>query len=358
MRWLAIGLVSLVGACGSPPVGVNQGLVAPQGRVLYVTAGNLALGQELAALLGPGVPGPQPIEPLAVDVLRARNAAEVTAAIREMGPKVHDYRAIFSPGQTYARAVQLQVSDVPIIFEGVDDPVQRCLVDGLARPGRNATGYMHYLRADDFKSLQLLRDGFPELREVLMLIDNDNVTADSCSASDSYWTRREPEPCTPGERGADAYVERRALARELEAFARQLQLRLRFVVACGPADLQRVVSGAARPAAAWLVPWQGLFESQRQTVVDAIADTRMPAIYPNHRWTKAGGLMSLAVISDTGADRPSVLALLQVLRGRAPATLPVQVPRGFSLTINARTAETFDIRPSLNVLRIADEILH
>jgi hypothetical protein len=51
---------------------------------------------------------------------------------------------------TYARAAQLVMPDVPMIFDGVS-PI-RCACAWwirLQRPGRNATGYMHLLGADE-----------------------------------------------------------------------------------------------------------------------------------------------------------------------------------------------------------------
>jgi ABC-type uncharacterized transport system substrate-binding protein len=106
------------------------------------------------------------------------------------------------------------------------------------------------------------------------------------------------------------------------------------------------------------VPWQSLFDGNLQALADGITATRSPAVFARHQFSRAGGLMSLEPILDREPYRASVLALLQVLGGQAPATLPVQSPRGFSIVVNAATAQRTGARPSLFVLRRADEILH
>ena len=116
--------------------------------------------------------------------------------------------------------------------------------------------------------------------------------------------------------------------------------------------------GRSRPDAAWQIPWQDRFDRNRQRLVDALNSSGLPSIFPHHGYTKVGGLMSFAAIADTDLDRPSVQSLVQVLLGQAPATLPVQMPRGFSFTINARAAQQSGLRPSLHALRVADTILH
>jgi ABC-type uncharacterized transport system substrate-binding protein len=62
-------------------------------------------------------------------------------------------------------------------------------------------------------------------------------------------------------------------------------------------------------------------------------------------------------LSDPGPTSPTVLALMQVLDGRSPATLPVQDPRGFQLTLNARAAAQQGLQPSLPLLHRVDRIV-
>ena len=49
--------------------------------------------------------------------------------------------------------------------------------------------------------------------------------------------------------------------------------------------------------------------------------------------------------------------LLRLLRGAAPATLPIEQPTRFALVLNRRVAETLGIELSLLLLSRADEVV-
>ena len=336
----------------------NRAPAASAQRVLVLSPVGAPAVDQLVAALAAGGQGSPPLPPTTADVVWVEDVAQAVAAVQKLKPQIGRYRAIYSTSLTFARAAQLAITDVPIVFEGVDDPMTLCLVDSLKRPGRNATGYMHYLPDDEFKMLDLLRDAFPALREALFLVSGDNLPPPNCDPEDAYWKSPPKEPCVAGERDLDSYVQRRVRGAELTAHAQLLGLRLRFVVSCSTtdfADLGRVAAG--RADAGWVVPWQSLFDENRAPLVARINATDLPAIYPHHGYTRIGGLMSLAPLLDDGPDRVSVLTLLKVLGGANPATLPVQSPRGFSFVINARAAGQLPTRPSLLVLRRADEIV-
>jgi len=297
-----------------------------------------------------------------VDVVEVTSVGETTASIRRLGSAVNDYSVVVTQSQTYARAVQLQVQAVPIVFSGVDDPVKRCLVDSVIRPGRNASGYMHHLHSGDAKRLQVLRDAFPQLKQANVLVDAGNLAAKSCDPADPYWLGsrdKEQAPCAAGERPVDDYLNGLIPANELLAAGAALGLRLNFILVCRSADLQTVAHEfRSRADIGWVVPWHGLFAENRAAVVDALRSAGGPAIYPDRRYADMGGLMSLGMLRDTTPDRPQFLAVKQVLAGRDPATVPVQSPRGFSLVVNARTADALSTKPSAHVMRIADEVIH
>ena len=355
----AAGLV--LAACIDEPKRPGPAGAAEAPRVLIVTTkAKSALTERLVAELSAGGLGSPPLPPMSVDVEWAEDAAQAVAAVRRHEPLAR-YRAIYSHSITFARGAQTVSSEVPIVFEGMDDPVRRCLVDSLQRPGRNATGYMHHLRDDEFKALQLLHDGFPALQQVLMLVAADNLPPLGCDPQEAYWKAPQSPPandCKPGERPLDSYIERRVDAAELAERARGLGLRLRFVVVCEAGDFAPLAAWGARlPQTGWLVPWQTLFDRNRPALTAALGDSGQPAVYPHHGYTRAGGLMSISPVLDEGAERASRLALLQVLGGADPATLPVQMPRGFTTLFNARQAERMKLKPSLMVLHLADEIL-
>jgi putative tryptophan/tyrosine transport system substrate-binding protein len=363
MRWMACLALALaptwvVANQASTDTAVPTSQRASAGRVLVLTSTAGAVVQQLKTILPQGGHGNPALPPIEVEVVRVKDVAESRLAVRSRLANGQRYRAIFSASQTFARAAQFETTSIPIVFDGVDDPVARCLVDTLKSPGRNATGYMHFLHADEFKMIELLHDAFPSLRKMRFLVAGDSVPPASCRPEDLVWSPQSL-PCTPGLHGVDSYVQRRVRAAALHAYARTLGVELDFLVLCKPSDFPAIAKwSSARGDAGWLVPWQSLFDSNLQTLADRITATRAPAIFARHQFSRAGGLMSLEPILDREPYRASVLALLQVLGGQEPATLPVQSPRGFSIVVNAATARRTGARPSLFVLRRADEILH
>src|SRR5262249_56129097 len=62
----------------------------------------------------------------------------------------------------------------PIVFVGVSDPVGAGLVDTLARPGGNVTGFMIFEYSSSGKWLELLKEVAPRLMRVAVLRDSAN----------------------------------------------------------------------------------------------------------------------------------------------------------------------------------------
>ncbi len=331
--------------------------VLAQGRVLLMSSREWPVIQYLQQQLAAGGLGDPPLPPLKPEWVKVSSGAEAHAAITRLKPQLGQYRAIFTPSQTYARGAQLAGAQIPIVFDGVDDPVNLCLVDSLGRPGRNATGYMHLLPDAEGKMLQTLHDAFPKVREVVYLVSGPAIPPRSCAPDDAVWVASPDEPCRAGWRAADAYVQRRADVLPLQAQAKALGLQMRFMVLCSAADFGVLRQAARRPHSALLVPWQTLFDENVTSLVQTIDALRLPAIFPRHQYVRDGGLMSLEPVIEPIAERASVQALLQVLGGRLPAEMPVSTPRGFGLQVNAAAAHRAGLHPSLRVLRRADVVV-
>src|SRR4030095_12568515 len=66
---------------------------------------------------------------------------------------------------------------IPIVFLNVSDPVAIGLVDSLARPGGNITGFTVMLAVLAGKRLELLKETIPKLYRVALLWDPSQGTA-------------------------------------------------------------------------------------------------------------------------------------------------------------------------------------
>ena len=90
--------------------------------------------------------------------------------------------------------------------------------------------------------------------------------------------------------------------------------------------------------------------------IELAAKSRLPAIYPNGRFVKRGGLMSY------GADqkesfRRAAQFVDKILKGANPADLPVEQPTKFELVINLKTARQIGVTIPQEVLMWADEVI-
>jgi putative tryptophan/tyrosine transport system substrate-binding protein len=75
-----------------------------------------------------------------------------------------------------ARAAKVATTEIPIVFAHVTDPVADELVDNLAHPGRNLTGFVSPSVELTTKRLEFFRECIPSLRRVLVLTDPHDPT--------------------------------------------------------------------------------------------------------------------------------------------------------------------------------------
>ena len=77
-------------------------------------------------------------------------------------------------GTLAATALQRAAGPAPIVFALVSDPVGAGLVDSLARPGGNLTGFMNYEYGFSAKWLDLLKQIAPDIKRAAVLRDRSN----------------------------------------------------------------------------------------------------------------------------------------------------------------------------------------
>lgn len=321
------------------------------GTVLVATPERFPSVRELERELTQGGRGSPPLPPVAVHWLRSATANEAIRNVHQARQSGLRISALYTSSQVWARALQIANPDLPIVFSGVDDPTHHCLVDSIGRPGRSATGHMHFLPDSEAKMLEWLLLAYPQTSQVVVAVSEFNREQSRCDGIDDEPSRH-PSHCGPRIRLRDAYVSARLSAPRLDAVARDSGVKLRFAVVCDIRELARLA--LSHPDSAVLVPWHELFAEAPQRVVDVLARHRRPVVYPMLDHVDCGGLMGLEPADDSGPYRPTLLALYAILNGVAPSTLPVHAPRGFVTALNASVAEAMPRRPALAALRRAD----
>jgi putative tryptophan/tyrosine transport system substrate-binding protein len=236
---------------------------------------------------------------------------------------------IVAPNTPQALAAKQATRTLPIVFSFVADPVASGLVTSLARPGGNVTGLSSLTPELVGKRLELLTQAVPGVSRVAVL-----------------W-----QPGFQGERTD------KDMLKGADVAARALGVRLQFVEAQGPADIDRAFSDMTRArAGALTLLGSTMFITERRRLVDLAAKNRLPAVYARREYVDAGGLMSYGSnIADL--FRRTATYVDKILKGAKPADLPVEQPTKFELVINLKTAKALGLTIPPSVLGRADEVI-
>ena len=235
---------------------------------------------------------------------------------------------IVTAGLGASRAAKQSTSTIPIVMANVsDDPVRNKLIDSLARPGGNITGFTDIAHDLAGKRLELVKETLPKASRVAVL-----------------WYS--PSPVAAKQ------------FQETETASRPLGVRVQSLKVRSPEDLDHAFQMATKQRAEALiaVSFGGLLNNNRQRVVNLATKHRLPAMYTISQFVETGGLMSYA---PDGPDRLRRVAgyVDKILKGTKPADLPVQQPTKFELVINLKTAKQIGLTIPPNVLARADRVI-
>jgi putative tryptophan/tyrosine transport system substrate-binding protein len=229
-------------------------------------------------------------------------------------------------GPVSALAAKRATNTIPIVFTTIADPVKSGLVDGLSRPGGNATGTAGLTSELDAKRLELLYQTKPTARVFGALVNPDR----------------------PG-------VE--ANSKELHAAAQTIGVKL-IIENAGPKHaLDPAFERLAKQRIdALVVTADPFFNFRRAQVIALAARHAMPAIYQWREFVADGGLMSYGP-SLADAYRQAGVYAGRILKGEKPADLPVMQPTKFELVINQKTARTLGVEIPALVLARTTEVI-
>jgi putative ABC transport system substrate-binding protein len=215
---------------------------------------------------------------------------------------------------------------IPIVFAASSDPLSTGIVTSLGHPGGNITGLSVMATDLSAKRLELLQMVVPSIRNIAVLWDSSN----------------------PG----------MALrVRETKLAAQRLNVAF---LDSGASDLNGLEASFAalskqRPEAL-LVTAEPFTRLHRDRILDFTMKNRIPAIYEDSGFVRAGGLISY------GPHIPSLFHSAagyvdKILKGAKPADLPVEQPTKFLLIINVKTAKALNLEIPPTLLARADEVI-
>jgi putative tryptophan/tyrosine transport system substrate-binding protein len=233
---------------------------------------------------------------------------------------------ILSHGTETSRIMQQHTRTIPIVFTTVTDPVGSGLVESLARPGGNTTGFTNFEFSMAGKWLELLNEVAPAVKNIAIIFNLDNAAM-------------------PGQL--------RAIA--LAAPALGLQVTEAKVNDSG--DIERAINTLAQtPNAGFVVLPENLVISNRDLIVDMAERHRLPAVYSDRFNIKSGGLLSYGAHTND-LYRRAAGYVVAILAGADPGDLPIEQPTKFELVINLKTAKALGLEVPLTLLARADEVI-
>jgi putative ABC transport system substrate-binding protein len=232
---------------------------------------------------------------------------------------------VTSGGTTTAPMMQT-TSTIPIVFMGAIDPVGAGLVESLAHPGGNVTGFSQFDYSLSSKWLELLKEVTPAIVRAGIIRDA-GITA-----------------------GIGQFAVIQSVSGALGVDVVPIGLRDERGLESGIEKISRAKGGG-------LVVTSGAgVIAHRESILRLAARYGLPTIYPNRTWVDRGGLISYgpelvapAKLAASYVDR--------ILKGERPADLPVQAQTKYELIINTKTAKELGLTIPPTVLSRADEVI-
>jgi putative tryptophan/tyrosine transport system substrate-binding protein len=233
---------------------------------------------------------------------------------------------VLATGTVSVAAMQHVTRTLPVVFAGVADPVGAGLVDTLARPGGNVTGFMNFEYNLSGKWLETLKQIAPRVTRAAVL-------------------RNPAIPAGIGQFSA------------IQAVAPSVGVEVSPIGVQDTGEIERALAAFARSADSGLIVTASALASVHVDRIVALAGRlKLPAVYPYSYIVTRGALVSY------GPDlidqfRHAAGYVDRILKGEKPANLPVQAPTNYELVINLKTAKALglDIPPML--LARADKVI-
>jgi putative tryptophan/tyrosine transport system substrate-binding protein len=232
---------------------------------------------------------------------------------------------ILATGNAAAAPLLHATRTVPIVFVIVPDPVGAGLVDSLARPGGNATGFVSFEYGMSAKLLELLKEIAPNVTRA-------GIIRDPALASG------------PAQFAA------------IQSMAPSLGMEVSPINVRDASEIERAIAAFARANSGLVVIGSAVVAFHRHRIIALAARDKLPAVYQERSYVGSGGLISY------GPDfvdqyRRAAGYVDRILKGEKPAELPVQAPTNYELVSNLKTAKALGLDVPWILQQRADEVV-
>jgi putative ABC transport system substrate-binding protein len=224
-----------------------------------------------------------------------------------------------------ALAAKRATSTIPIVIGVVGEAVAIGAADALARPGGNVTGSSFFVPELNAKRLEILKEGFPRLERVGVLVNRNNAV-------------------------------NVLVLKAMERTAQTLKLQLHPVEVQQPGDIENgVASFVKAQVGAFVVEDDAFLFAQSTRIAEAARKHQLPTI-GFVDYGRAGGLLAFGV-SFPDLWRRAASFVEKILKGAKPADLPIEQPTKFELIVNVKTANAIRVTLPPALMYRADQII-
>lgn len=217
---------------------------------------------------------------------------------------------------------------IPIVFVVVSDPIGNDFIKTMARPGGNVTGFTNLEPTISGKYLSILKQIAPSVNRAAIMYNPDSATK-------------------AGEYYLPAF----------EKFAKELNVAAIPAEVHTSADIVERIENLSGALAGGLIVMPDNFMTLNRKLIVSLCDRlRIPAVYPYRYFVDDGGLLSYGV-DVLDLFRRAADYVDRILKGAAPADLPVQAPTKFELVINLKAAHALGLEVPQVLLAGADAVM-
>jgi putative ABC transport system substrate-binding protein len=228
-------------------------------------------------------------------------------------------------GSTASVSAKRHTSTIPIVFISVGNPVAMRLVESLAHPGGNATGFSDLFSDLSAKLVEFTR----------ALKKQDTI--------DYLWHTAWPD-------GNNRFQATQQAAKSFDA-----TLRARGIAES--AEIDQAVMAMKLDGATMIIVQPSPFTYRERTrIIDRASQNGLATIFGFPAAGRDGALLAYGP-DYLQMNQRAPFYINQILKGTKPADLPVELPTKINLLVNLKTAKTLGLEVPLSLLVRADELI-
>lgn len=250
------------------------------------------------------------------------NADQSTVVTIAQGFASSDLDLVLAVATPSAQAAAQAITDKPIIFTAVTDPVEANLVASNENPGGNVTGTSDLAPITD--QLELLQQVVPDAKKVGIVY-----------ASGETNSQVQVDAAIKAARGLDLEIVTKTVAVGTDIAA--------ATEALGDVD-------------AIYVPTDNIVVSGISTLVQVADAKKIPVIAAEEGTVKGGAAITLGINYEELGHQAGEMALKILVDDADPGTMPVEVSKQFSYVVNEAAAERQGAKIPADILKKATKV--